>query len=352
MSNTSFDDILSNDSIGIRFYNAGETAKGTVVDANDSRILLELDGGLMGIITKKERLSASEESYSPGSQIEAVVMNPENSQGLVVLSLRKASQDMIWAELNTLLEEERILKVRIVEANKGGLMGDYKGLRCFLPVSQLMPVNYPRVDGAEAGLILKKLQAFIGQDFAVRVINVNRENEKIIISEKAAHQEKMEDTLRTLQVGDIVKGTVSGVLKYGIFVTFGGVEGLVHLSELDWGHVSTPSKLYKLDDKVEVMVIGIDGGKLSFSIKRLTEDSWKEKVSDYQPGSKISGKLLRWNNQGVFIDIAEDVQGMFELSEFGVEKYEDLKLKEGDTIEGEILNINYDSHRLELKKAS
>lgn len=350
MTNQSFDTMVSSLSDDVRSYKMGETIKGSIVDLNESRILLELQGGNMGIITKKERLAPSQESFQVGASVEAIVINAENDFGLTVLSLRKASQDMLWAELNTLMNEERIIKVRITEANKGGLMGDYKGFKCFLPVSQLTPVNYPRVDGAEAGLILKKLQAFIGEEFAVRVINVNQDSEKIIISEKAAHQGQMAETLKSLKVGEIVQGTVSGVLKYGIFVTFGGIEGLVHLSELDWGHVSTPSKLYNLGDKVEVMVIGIDGEKLSFSIKRLTEDTWKEKVVPFSPGTKVSGKLIRWNPQGVFIDIADDVQGLFNLTDFGVERYEDLKLKEGDTLTGEVLSVNYDSHRLELKK--
>lgn len=345
-------DLLSKkDGGSIRLFGAGETTKGTVIDANESRILLELDGGMIGMITKKEIGSTKPEDFSIGSQVEAIVINPETDQGLVLMSLKKASQDMIWAEANSAMEEDRIVKVRIVEANKGGLMGDYKGLRCFLPVSQLMPVNYPRVEGAESGLILKKLQGFIGQDFAIKIINVDRDNGKIIISEKSAHQEKIEDTLKNLKVGDIFKGEVSGVLKYGIFVTFQGVEGLVHLSELDWGHVSNPSKYYQLGDKVEVMVIGLDGDKLSLSIKRLTEDEWKKKVLQFKQGETIKGKILRWNPQGIFIDIADDVQGLFELSEFGVTNHEELKLKEGEIIEGVIKEINYDSHRLELKKA-
>lgn len=344
------DDLLQHNDSKICLYKAGDSVKGTVIDANDSRILLELDGGMMGMITKKEAVSHLEDSFTPGAQLEAIVINPENDQGLVMMSLKKASQDMIWAEVNASFEEERIIKVKISDANKGGLMADYKGLRCFLPVSQLMPLNYPRVEGAESGLILKKLQAFIGQEFAVRVLNVDRESGKIIISEKSAHQETIQNTLNELKVGDIFKGEVSGVLKYGIFVTFHGLEGLVHLSELDWGHVSSPSKHYKLGEKVEVMVIGMDRNKLSLSIKRLTEDAWKEKVSEYKEGTTVTGKVLRWNPQGIFIDIAEDVQGLFDLEDFGVESHEDLQLKEGEEIEGVIKTINFDSHRLELKK--
>ncbi len=345
------DDLLSQKDQGdISLYIPGKMAKGIVFSINNSRILVDLVGGLTGIITKKETSGIFDDSIVPGSEIEAIVIDAENEQGLVVLSLKRASQEMIWAELNTLLNEGRIIKVKIYEANKGGLMAQYKGLKCFLPVSQLTPLNYPRVDGADGGLILKKLQSHVGKEFAVKVINVDRENGKVIISEKSAHQQQTETTLHNLSVGDTIKGEVSGVLKYGIFVTFGGVEGLVHLSELDWGHVSDPGRHYKVGDKVEVMVIGMDGDKLSFSIKRLTEDPWKEKVKGFEKNQEIKGKVLRWNTQGVFIEVKEEVQGLFPLSNFGVEEYTQLSVKEGEILKGTITDINYDSHRLELKK--
>ncbi|MCF7812342.1 S1 RNA-binding domain-containing protein [Candidatus Gracilibacteria bacterium] len=345
-------DLIGTDDAGIKVYRAGDTVKGTVIDSSPSRILLDLEGGLTGIITRKEATGfyTEDEAVEPGTEIEAAVIDPESDQGLVVLSLRKASQDMVWAELNESLESGRIIKVKISEANKGGLMASYKGLRAFLPVSQLMPINYPRVEGADTARILKKLQKHIGKEFAVRVINVDRENGKVIISEKAAHEEQMKKTLHDLSVGDVIKGEVSGVLKYGIFVAHNGIEGLVHLSEMDWGHVSDPSKHYELGDKVEVVVIGIDGDKLSFSIKQLTEDPWKDKVKKYEEGQKVTGKVLRWNAQGVFIEIEPDVQGLFDLEQFGVEDYTELKLKEGEEMEGKIQSINYDSHRFELEK--
>lgn len=344
-------DLIARDA-GVITFRAGDTLKGTVLDVTPSRILLELDGGLTGIITKKEATGFySEGEIEEGTNLEAVVLDPENDQGLVVLSLRRASQDMVWAELSAVMQEGRIVKVKISEANKGGLMATYKGLRAFLPVSQLTPLNYPRVDGADTAQILRKLQEHISKEFAVRVINVDRENGKVIISEKAAHEDQTKQTLKKLQVGDVIKGEVSGVLKYGIFVAYSGIEGLVHLSEMDWGHVSDPSKHYELGDKVEVVVIGIDGDKLSFSIKRLTDDPWKEKVSGYKEGKKVTGKVLRWNAQGVFIEIEPDVQGLFSLEDFGVTDYTELKVKEGEAIKGTVESINYDSHRLELKKA-
>jgi ribosomal protein S1 len=333
-------------------YKAGQTIKGVVIDTNSSRILLDLPGGMTGIITKKEAtgFGVSTDSVEKGTTVEALVINPENEQGLVAMSLRRASQENVWAELNVSLEEERIIKVKITEANKGGLIAMYKGIRAFLPVSQLTPLNYPRVDGAEAGAILQKLNEHIGKEFAVRAINVDREGGKLIVSEKAAHAESKKETLKNLNAGDVIEGTVSGVVKFGIFVTFGGVEGLVHLSELDWGHVSNPAKIYSLNDKVEVVVISIDGEKLALSIKRLTDDPWKKKVAEFEEGQEVSGKIVRWNSAGVFIEIKPEVMGTFSLDQFGVESHNDLEITSGEVMTGTIEQVNLDSHRLDLKK--
>ncbi len=345
------DDLLAKDA-GVVSFRAGDTIKGTVIDANPSRILLELPGGATGIITKKEtvKYDSSTENLDQGAELEAVILDPENDAGLVVLSLRRASQDAAWAEIAQLVEDERIVNVKIEEANKGGLMARYKGLKAFLPVSQLTPMNYPRVKDGNGSEILTRLQGHIGKVFAVRFINVERSENKVIISEKAAHDEQIARTLENIKEGDVVKGTVSGVMKFGIFVTFEGVEGLVHLSELDWSHVADPSKKYKIGDQLEVLVIGKDGDKLSFSIKRLTEDPWVKKAEKYSVGDTVSGKIARWNQNGVFVEIEPEVQGLFALEQFGVESHTDLEIKEKEELKGEILEINIGSHRLELKK--
>ncbi len=348
---TTMKDLLSNKESGIFAYKIGQKAKGKVIEKNDSRILIDLPGGVTGIITRKEigGVESDPDSIVVGGEVEATIIDSENELGLVVCSLRRASQDMVWAELGGLVDEERSVKVKIEEANKGGLMAKYKGVKAFLPVSQLMPLNYPRVDGANGAAILDKLRAHVGKEFVVRVLAVNRVEGKVILSEKSANQDRAQETLKTLQVGDVVKGEVSGIVKFGIFVTFGGVEGLVHLSELDWGLVSNPAQKYSLGNKVEVSVIGIDGEKLSLSIKRLSEDPWLDKAQRYEIGQKVKGKVLRWNVRGIFVEIEKDVQGTFELSEFGIENSSDMMLKVGDEIPGEIIKIDNNSHRIELK---
>ena len=352
---TTFADILKKNGAGVVAYRAGDNVKGTVISSTGHRILLDLPGGKTGIITKKEAggLTGEDGGFDVGSEIEAAIIDKENEQGLVVMSLRRASQDMVWSELNELLDEERTIKVKIDDVNKGGLLAKYKSVKCFLPVSQLMPANYPRVNNADAAKILQKLQEHQGKEFMVKVINVSRENGKVIISEKSAYSDLRVKTLENLNIGDKIKGHVSGVVKFGIFVSFGGVEGLVHLSEMDWGHTSDPGKLYSLGDEVEVMVIGIDGEKLSFSIKRLSDDPWKDLVDDVKEGETVTGPVVRWNTHGVFIQVKPEVQGFFSIDQFPVEVYTELptkcSMKEGLELKGEIYNKNFESHRLELK---
>ena len=331
----------------------GQLIKGIVADFQPSRVLIELENGSTGIITKRELGNYLEAGdLAVGSEVESTVIDTENPQGLVVLSLRKASQDLIWAEIGSLHKEERNFKVKVEEANKGGLMCRYKGLKSFLPVSQLTPLNYPRVENADSGEILRRLQEFIGKEFVVRVMNLDRLEGKIIVSEKLAEESLARQTLKNLKVGDTVEGTVSGVVKYGIFVTFGGVEGLVHVSELDWSHVSNPGALYSVGQKAEVMIIGAETEKLSLSIKRLSEDPWAEKGQAYSQGQAVEGKVVRWNDNGIFIEITPEIAGFFSLERLGVESIDEAKPQEGATMSGTVVEVNFDSHRLELTPAS
>jgi len=345
--------IATDDNAGVVLYKPGQNITGMVIDANPSRILVDLPGGMTGIITKKEQFThEGAEAVEVGQEIEATIIDDEDEAGLVVLSLRKASQDKTWAELGRLMEEKTTVKAKVYEANKGGLMVRFKGLKGFVPVSQLTPEHYPRVGGANAAAILTELSKLVGLELVVRVINVDRERDKVIFSEKEAYAEEARKALAELSAGDTVNGRVSGVVKYGIFVEYKGVEGLVHLSELSWDHVPDAGRLYKVGDKVDVLVLSVDGDKLSFSIKRLSTDPWLAIAEQYDQGQIVTGKVTRWNDSGVFIQINDSVQGAFGLDEFGVDDHMDLRLREGQEMSGKILAVNTESHRLELARVS
>lgn len=242
------------------------------------------------------------------------------------------------------------MTVRPTEANKGGLLVDIDGLKGFIPVSQLTPLHYPRVEGADPEKILEHLEGLLTVDFKVRVINVDEGGKKIIFSEKAAIEEQRTKALETLKVGDTVEGVVSGILSYGLFVTFDGLEGLVHVSEIDWGHVNNPSKFAKVGMKVKVRVIGLDGEKISLSIKQLKENPWDVLAKKIKTGDTIKAPISRISQFGAFMDLDGGIQGLIHLSEISHGVVKDIRdfVKVGEEVEAKVINFDPAKKRIGL----
>jgi small subunit ribosomal protein S1 len=291
-----------------------------------------------------------------GDEVKTVVIEEENEDGMVVLSLKRASQATTWDKFDKAYKDGAIIEVSISEANKGGLLIDVDGIKGFIPVSQLAPAHYPRVEDANSTQILSRLQKLVGVKLSVKIINLDRSTGKMILSERAAQQGKAKASLGELKVGDRVKGKVSGVVKFGIFVTFDGLEGLVHISEIAWGHVSNPHQYARVGDEVEVEIIGIEGEKLSLSMKRLIPDPWTVIEEKYPIGSKVKGVINRFSPFGAFVQLEDDINGLIHLSEISDSKVEDPAdfLDVGQEVEAEVINIDRDEHRigLSLKKTS
>jgi small subunit ribosomal protein S1 len=205
----------------------------------------------------------------------------------------------------------------------------------------LTPLHYPRVEGADPEKILEHLNSLLTVDFKVRVINVDDGGKKIIFSEKAAIEEERTKALETLKEGDIVEGVVSGILSYGLFVTFNGLEGLVHVSEIDWGHVNNPSKFAKVGMKVKVKVIGLDSEKISLSIKQLKENPWDVLAKKVKTGDTIKAPISRISQFGAFMDLDGGIQGLIHLSEISHHVVKDIRdyVKVGEEIEAKIINF-------------
>jgi len=233
-------------------------------------ILVNVNNQFTGLVISKELGNSVDfDALDAGQPIDVMVLGDSVERGLLILSLKRANQIKSLNTLNSNYETGEVMSVRATEANKGGLLVDIDGLKGFIPVSQLTPLHYPRVEGADPEKILEHLNSLLTVDFQVRVINVDDGGKKIIFSEKAAMEEQRTKALETLKEGDIVEWVVSGILSYGLFVTFDGLEGLVHVSEIDWGHVNNPGKFAKVGMKVKVKVIGLDSEKISLSIKQL-----------------------------------------------------------------------------------
>ncbi|MBN2096762.1 S1 RNA-binding domain-containing protein [Candidatus Peregrinibacteria bacterium] len=335
----------------------GSVVTGHVVSLRKNHVVVDLNGVAVGMISGVETHDSADtmKDLVVGDEVKAVVVEDENEDGMVVLSLRKASQANAWDRFEKAYKDGEIVEITVNEANKGGLLLDVDGIKGFIPVSQLAPVHYPRVDGADASQILIRLKKLVGQKFNVKVINIDRASGKMILSERAAIQDQSSAALNQLNVGDVVAGTVSGVVKFGIFVAFNGLEGLVHISEIAWGHVSNPHQYAKVGDKVDVQIIGIEKNKLSLSMKRLIPDPWEEIAAKYPIGGKVKGVINRFSQFGAFVQLEDDINGLIHLSEISDQKVEDPRefLSIGDEAEAIVINIDRDEHRigLSLKQA-
>ena len=330
----------------------GAVVKGHVIGLKKNQVIVDINGMAIGMISGAEAhdSAGTVRNIAVGDEVQAVVVEDEDEHGMVVLSLRKASQANAWDRFEKAFKDGEIVEVTVSEANKGGLLLDVDGIKGFIPVSQLAPVHYPRVDGADANQILLRLKKLVGQKFSCKVINVDRATGKMILSERAAIEHQAHAAMKELKVGDVVDGSVSGVVKFGIFVTFGGLEGLVHISEIAWGHVSNPHLYAKVGDPVRVQIIGIEKDKLSLSIKRLMKDPWEQIAEKYPIGGKVKGTVNRFSQFGAFVQLEDDINGLIHLSELSDHKVEDPKevLSIGDMVEATVINIDRDEHRIGL----
>lgn len=330
----------------------GELVEGNVVYKGKNKILVDLHGVTTGIISGRELRDSFNtfRELQEGQDVAALVLEEENDEGLVVLSLRMASQKKAWERFHTLVDNDETMKFTAQEANKGGLIANIDGIRAFLPVSQLSPLNYPRVNNADAGEIINRLGKFVGHTFTVKIVTMDEESGKIVVSEREAMSEERAKALEGLKIGEEKDGLVSGLVKFGLFVTFDGLEGLVHISEIAWGHVKNPAEHAKMGDKVRVKVIGIDGDKLSLSMKQLTKDPWEEVAERYPVGKKVSGSVVRFADYGAFIRLEKDINGLVHLSEIAHHKVTDPSevLTIGQKIDAQVINIDVDERRIGL----
>lgn len=329
----------------------GEIISGRVLSKDRGKLLVDIGGVATGIVSGKELNDTfnTAKGLQVGDEVAAFVLEDETPEGMVILSLRKAAQAKSWEYFEKIKNEGGTLEVTALMANKGGLMVTTGGVTAFLPVSQLAPKNYPRVDGANAEEILSKLGKLIGKKFTTKIILLDQEIKKLVVSERAASGETRDAELSKLKVGDKVHGEVNGIVKFGIFVTFGNLEGLVHISELTWSHVKNPTELFKIGDAIEAQVIGIEGEKISLSIKRLFPDPWVDKVANFTIGTVYPGTINKVTNFGVFVTLVDDVNGLVHTSEFTQEGINpEEKFKEGEAVTVKVLEILRDDHSLRL----
>ncbi len=325
----------------------GDVVEGTVIAAEKHQIYLDLGPLGTGLVVRSEIEPG--EKMEAGEQVSASVLDPETDDGYVILSLKKVAKEKGWDALENRFKSGEVFTVKAFDANKGGLLVEVDGIRGFLPVSQLAAQNYPRVSGADKDEILNRLMALVNKPLEVRVLDLDRKQSKLIVSEKEAHREETEGKVANLKVGDSVEGVVTGVVDFGIFVNAGGIEGLIHISEIAWDRVDHPAKYVEVGQKVKAKIIAIDGDKLSLSLKQLLPDPWVKETAKMKVGDSVDGQVTRITPFGAFIKITPAVEALVHVAELG-EDVEDPTslLKVGETKTFKIIAIDQATHKLSL----
>lgn len=349
----------------------GEVIEGRVMKRNARNLYIDLGIWGIGVVYGIEFMNAQDiiKGLKIGDSVFSKIVEVQNDDGFRELSLAEAGKQKSWDLIRELKKTNHSITTKILSVNRGGLMIEICGITGFLPVSQLASEHYPRVEGGDKNRILEELQKFIGDDFDVRVLDFDVKENKLIVSEKAAEEEHLKKTIAHYKVGDIVKGSVSGIVDWGVFIKWPSfapqsgatddkplseemLEGLVHISELDWQLVENPADLVKVGDELSVQIIDIVGDRISLSLKRLKIDPWKTISSLLEKGMIIEGMVKKFNTFGVFVEINcssdECLQGLCHISEFGSEDKMKASLEVGKKYQFKILAFVPEEHRMNL----
>ena len=353
----------NNDS-GIKPLKLGETAEGTIVGVGRSSVFLDLGIQGAGIIFGKEFIDAKYklEKLKKGDKIIGKVIELENEDGYIELSVSKASKELMWKDLRKKKEQGETIKIKITGANKGGLLANVEDIPAFLPVSQLSSSHYPQIKNADQTKILQELQKFIGKEFEVKILEFIPEDDKLVLSEKAKEFENIGDILKNHKEGDIVEGTISKIVNFGVFIKFPTnvseedkekapkeIEGLIHISELDWELVDDPNKLFKVGQEIKAKIVKIAQGRISLSIKALKPNPWEKIDKEYKKGDKVKGEIVKINPFGVLVKLPSKIQGLCHISEFESRAKMEEQMKISQTYDFEILSVDANEYKILLK---
>jgi ribosomal protein S1 len=341
---TTMEELLATSGYELTVPKKGETITGLVTTVNRKMVLVDIGAKTEGVVAEREYEFAREyiETLKVGDEIDVYVASDENEKGQILLSLRRAMYDKLWDMLDDYLANETEVQVKAVELNRGGMIVKWQGLRGFVPSSQF------------GGHVAGNLPSLVGKMIVVKPIEVDREKNRLIFSEKhvseAAVMQKREEALKSVKVGDTLDGVVTGVLSFGAFVGVKvgelTVEGLVHISEISWEKVEDIHKYLKVGDKVQVKVMGVEEGtgKLNLSIKQLQPDPWSRVADKYGAGTTVKGRVSRSAPFGVFVNFEPGVDGLIHVSRLGSFG----ELTPGEDIEVLVESVDPEHRRMSL----
>lgn len=347
-----------------RAFQRGQIVKGIVVAVLENELVVDIGGRTEGIVSGRElKLEGTKLEKNVGDEVLVYVVKPENEKGQIELSVRRTGTARRWHDLTHAKETNTPVTVRVIEANTGGVIVEiFGGIRGFIPSSHLSPMRVSsdhNAAGDKAEAIQKvqsKLAELIGTEMDVVIMEIDREKGRVILSEKYVSNDygpqNSQEALENVSVGNELEGTVSGIRPFGLFVNAQGVEGLVHLSEISWDKVTNPADHYKVGDKVNVQVIGIEenGKRIAFSIKRLLPDPWDAIMQKYEIGQIIKGEVTKVVDYGAFVRVDEGLNGLIHISELSNKLVKDPTeiVKVGETIEVKIISMSKEDRHLGL----
>ena len=308
-----------------------------------------------GIVYGAEMQNAREmlRNLNPGDKAHAKIASLDGENGHIELSLSEAGKQKLWQQAKELAEAGEVVKAKVAGANAGGLMVTVQEeLKAFLPVSQLSLEHYPKVPDGDRLKIAEELKKFVGEELSVKIIDVNPRSNKIIVSEREVLSANMKDLLAAYTVGQVVDCTVSGVADFGVFVRFTEnpqIEGMIHISELDYKLIDNPKELVKLNDELKAKIVDIKEGRVFLSLKALKEDPWAKLGDKLKSGDEVQGRVYKFNPFGAVVALTGDLQGMVHISEFGGQDEMKKALVVGSTYPFVIGEVKHEEKRITLK---
>ena len=331
--------------VSFRNFAEGEVVRGTVLRVSESEVVVDVGYKSEGMIAIEEfRDENNELSVKAGDSVDVLIEKTENREGYVVLSKEMAEKMKVWDEVERAYQERRVVTGRVIERVKGGLAVDI-GVRAFLPGSQvdMRPV--------------RNLDALRGQELRMRVIKVNKKRGNIVLSRKAVleeeNAEKKQETLATLEEGKVLDGVVKNITEYGAFVDLGGIDGLLHITDMSWGRINHPSEVLNVADEIKVVVLKFDreSERVSLGMKQLQADPWTTATIKYPVGARVKGRVVSLTDYGAFVELEQGVEGLIHVSEMSWSKkvkHPSKILAVNQEVECQVLGIDQEAHRISL----
>ena len=355
-NNQTMESLLNEQDLNVDLPQPGEIRTGMIASISPSQILVSIGAKSEGVVSGREldQLTPEErEALKVGEEVHVYVLNPEDENGNVVLSLKRAQEQMSWENVEKLVEGDTTIESKIIGFNKGGLIVGVEGLRGFVPSSQISALRRSQSTGDTPE---QRWQKMIGQPISVRVIEVDRERRRLILSERAASSESRqsikERVIEELEEGKVYTGRVTSLANFGAFININGADGLVHLSELSWDHIDHPREVLEVGQEVKVKVINVDREKkrIGLSVRALQSDPWRSRVEKYSVGQLVEGVITRLTKFGAFARLGGDIEGLIHISEIAEHRIEHPKevLKEGEVKSLRVIRIDPDQHRIGL----